>query len=281
MSLEWIPVIGTEGYVILSIIGIASLVLAGGRVSVAGPAGVSGQSRASRKTVPRRVIAAEASKTSANQISYSRNIMKAVSWIASGVGLALKAVLVWLPRNFFRVVSLLLRSALMGANPKARPSNAGALAVERELDDDMENGEKPLDEATQWSRINGVVDQGIDKARQIGDLHEAAARQLDAVDYAYERMLVELREILPNVSEAQIVCRSNRDAAYEQAAAVSLQANVDPELPVTAMAKDSCMADGSAFDDTMSAVGELEEVLKQVGETTPAHGDKADQSVAA
>jgi predicted secreted protein len=52
----------------------------------------------------------------------------------------------------------------------------------------------------------------------IETLHEAAGRQLDAVDYAYERMLLELSEVLPDVTENRTVCRANRDEAYAEAA---------------------------------------------------------------
>lgn len=73
-----------------------------------------------------------------------------------------------------------------------------------------------LDANTQWHRLTGVITEGIERAERIEDLHDAAASQLDAVDYAYERMLKELQEVLPGVSQAQVVCRSNREEAYAE-----------------------------------------------------------------
>ncbi|MBU1211308.1 MAG: hypothetical protein KJ587_08555 [Alphaproteobacteria bacterium] len=71
-----------------------------------------------------------------------------------------------------------------------------------------------MDSETQWSRVNSIVNEGLAQARQIEELHEAAARQLDAVDYAYERMLLELREVLPGVAATRSVCRTHRDEAH-------------------------------------------------------------------
>jgi len=74
-----------------------------------------------------------------------------------------------------------------------------------------------MDSETQWSRVNSIVNEGLAQAKQIEELHEAAARQLDAVDYAYERMLLELREVLPGVAATRFVCRTNRDEAHAEA----------------------------------------------------------------
>ncbi len=75
-----------------------------------------------------------------------------------------------------------------------------------------------MDTQTQWARVSRVVEDGIQQATEIEALHEAAGRQLDAVDYAYERMLLELSEVLPDVTENRSACRANRDEAYAEAA---------------------------------------------------------------
>lgn len=71
-----------------------------------------------------------------------------------------------------------------------------------------------MDSETQWLRVNEIVNEGLAQAKEIEELHAAAARQLDAVDYAYERMLLELRDVLPGVVESRLVCRTHRDEAY-------------------------------------------------------------------
>ncbi len=92
-----------------------------------------------------------------------------------------------------------------------------------------------LDANTQWQRVTGVVTDGIERAERIEDLHDAAASQLDAVDYAYERMLKELQEVLPGVSQAQVVCRSNREEAYAEISAETehvVMSEVEPDVIV-------------------------------------------------
>ncbi len=93
----------------------------------------------------------------------------------------------------------------------AKPNAAGVSAGAEEQDERM-------DTQTQWDRVSRVVEDGIQKAKEIEALHQAAGRQMDAVDYAYERMLLELSEVLPDINENRSVCRANRDQAYAEAA---------------------------------------------------------------
>ena len=71
-----------------------------------------------------------------------------------------------------------------------------------------------IDEPTQWQRVSNVVEGGISQARGIKVLHESASRQLDAVDYAYERMLNELQDVLPGVGDNVASCQTQRNDAY-------------------------------------------------------------------
>lgn len=125
-------------------------------------------------------------------------------------------------------VRVLVGSALeIGKNAASRsvalrPAQIGRAGSQSEFVDATSEFAAPgeelrLDFETQWQRVTGVVTDGIERAERIEGLHEAAASQLDAVDYAYERMLEELQTVLPGVSQAQVVCRSNREEAYAEA----------------------------------------------------------------
>lgn len=81
-----------------------------------------------------------------------------------------------------------------------------------------------MDPETQWTRVTQVVAEGVDKAKEIEELHEAATRQLDAVDYAYERMILELREVLPALAEEQPTVGNASEEETEVATGVILEA---------------------------------------------------------
>ena len=99
----------------------------------------------------------------------------------------------------------------------ATPNLQVAEPTAAEASANVEDPEGRIDSQTQWERVSGIVADGIEKASDIEALHDAAGRQLDAVDYAYERMLLELSEVLPDVTENRSVCRANRDEAYAEA----------------------------------------------------------------
>lgn len=119
-----------------------------------------------------------------------------------------------------REKSLTMDVAAAGAAPVRAPQSRTSQAYRHAgLEGDASHrGEYPLiDEPTQWHRVSRLVEDGLGKAREIEDLHDAASRQLDAVDYAYERMLHELKDILPGVAASVEVVRANRSEAYQQA----------------------------------------------------------------
>lgn len=177
MNLYMVPVIGFEGAVILAIIAVVSLALAGVRSSLSAPR--------SHPKKGRLAISSPVPK---------RTVEKADTFAAPSGRVALSAT----PK-------------LEAAEPTA---NVPTVA---EASEGVEEPGNRMDLQTQWDRVSGIVEDGIEKANDIEALHDAAGRQLDAVDYAYERMLLELSEVLPDVTENRSVCRANRDEAYAEA----------------------------------------------------------------
>lgn len=110
-----------------------------------------------------------------------------------------------------------------------------------EASEGVEEPEDRMDTQTQWNRVSGIVADGIEKANDIEALHDAAGRQLDAVDYAYERMLLELSEVLPDVTENRSVYRANRDEA-DVALAASLAKEAAEQLSETLAESDGLAA---------------------------------------
>ena len=56
-----------------------------------------------------------------------------------------------------------------------------------------------LSHEEQWDRVSNVISDSIETARKVDDIHASAARQLDAVDYEYFKMIDELSSLLPHV----------------------------------------------------------------------------------
>jgi hypothetical protein len=209
-----IPIIGFEGAVILSIIAIVSLGLAGVRFSFPssrpGPKGRSANSG----SAPRRTIA--------------RTDVRTASWMRNTSGFFLRSMsLVWafvsFPLRMFKggLDKPSNGTVVTSPNPVSQPASSDievAAPSATEASAGVEEPDERMDTQTQWARVSRIVEGGIEKANEIEALHEAAGRQLDAVDYAYERMLLELSEVLPDVTENRSVCRANRDEAYAEAA---------------------------------------------------------------
>lgn len=225
MNLYMIPVIGFEGAVILSIIAIVSVGLAGVRFSFANSQPGSKERSPNSGLAPRRAVA--------------RKDVRTASWMRSTFGFFLRSMsLVWAlvlsPLRLFKggldkpsngmvvtspvTVSQHASSELEVAAPSASEACAG-----------VEERDERMDTQTQWARVSRVVEDGIQKANAIEALHQSAGRQLDAVDYAYERMLLELSEVLPDVTENRSVCRANRDKAFANAAA-AFEADLADEI---------------------------------------------------
>lgn len=55
----------------------------------------------------------------------------------------------------------------------------------------------PMTLEEQWGRITGVIRAAIESFGRIEDLHAAAARQIDAADYALSQLLHDLRAAMP------------------------------------------------------------------------------------
>lgn len=263
LTVEWMPVIGFEGAIVLTIIAVVSVVLAGARTTSANAGGSTTSTGVTGRLVLRRSVQTKSFNAPANQFRFFAAFAHVAWRVSTAVGVVFKAVLIRFPLFLLRVVSFSFRTQSR-TERLARPLDAAVLAVDSESEDRMDDGVKTLDDAAQWSKITKVVDDGISKAHEIEELHEAAARQLDAVDYAYERMLVELRDVLPNVLEAQSVCRTNRDEAYA-------------EMDAAACAVDAPAAEGDRdFDER-----EQHQELLRLARSSAAGEQKPDQSVAA
>jgi hypothetical protein len=208
-----IPAIGFEGAVILSVIAIVSLGLAGIRFSFANVPRAPGDQPAGR-ALPIRVVARTGTETASGGQSNHGFItqLTRLIWAISSF-----------PLRLFRSIpeEKSVKELAPPCDPISQlvspvpdcPQTRGAKVGARDADWD-----ERMDTQTQWDRVSRVVEGGIEKANEIETLHEAAGRQLDAVDYAYERMLLELSEVLPDVTENRTVCRANRDEAYAEAA---------------------------------------------------------------
>lgn len=59
-----------------------------------------------------------------------------------------------------------------------------------------------IDVGRQWTRVASVVAGTVDRARQLGEMQEAAARQLDSTDYALHCLVRDLGDILPGMARA-------------------------------------------------------------------------------
>ena len=215
MNLYMIPVIGFEGAVILSIIAIVSMGLAGVRFSFANSQPGSKERSPNSGLAPRRAVARKDVPTASWMRSTFRFFLRSMSLVWALVLSPLRLFKGGLdkPSNGMVVtssvtVSQYASSELEVAAPSASEACAG-----------VEERNERMDTQTQWARVSRVVEDGIHKANAIEALHQSAGRQLDAVDYAYERMLLELSEVLPDVTENRSVCRANRDEAFAKAAA--------------------------------------------------------------
>ncbi len=56
----------------------------------------------------------------------------------------------------------------------------------------------------QWNRISIFLSCSVESARTAGEMHTSAARQLDAVDYEYLKMIDELGALMPEVAMARV-----------------------------------------------------------------------------
>ncbi len=223
MTFELLPLLGVEGIIIFSLILIVSLGLAGFRLSVAGATGQleNGQSVGSLLRVRQRLATRSAAPV---QVPEQRSRLGAVPVIAGWILTAVRNSAAKTSANQSKIIRDRPALGRVKGAPAVEP-------VQSEDDSDfVDDGRagvsgiepKRMDSDTQWDRVNKIVTEGLGKAKEIETLHEAAARQLDAVDYAYERMLMELRDVLPGVVESRSICRTNRDDAY---AAVTTDAN--------------------------------------------------------
>lgn len=237
VNTELLPLLGVEGIVIFSLIVLLSFVLAGFRLPLAEgngrrPDGSStGPLLRVRQRLPTRPLAQLRAPVRRHQQAVAFEV---AGWIiAAGRIWAAKA-----RANQSKINSSHSACGRVKAQRPLRP-------VQSVDDSDFvvdgrasvsENEPQLMDSDTQWTRVNRIVNEGLGRARQIETLHEAAARQLDAVDYAYERMLVELRDVLPQVAQNRSTCRSNRDDAYAEASREAIEA-VPVDAPVTEVAK--------------------------------------------
>ncbi|MDX2287539.1 MAG: hypothetical protein NW217_01780 [Hyphomicrobiaceae bacterium] len=86
----------------------------------------------------------------------------------------------------------------LGAVAAARPILPLAPAAPASGDtESVRVPERPLAVDAQWDRTAESVALTIEGARRMTELHVGATRQLDAVDYAYTRMLDELAAVMP------------------------------------------------------------------------------------
>ncbi|MDX2257772.1 MAG: hypothetical protein NW205_02540 [Hyphomicrobiaceae bacterium] len=89
--------------------------------------------------------------------------------------------------------------------------------------------EAPMGRQAHWERIEREVRRSITAAETAHSLHGEAGRQLDAVDYAYHRMIAELADYLP-VGAA---------AAAPPASSATLAESLPPPAPASAAARSS------------------------------------------
>jgi hypothetical protein len=208
------PLLGIEGIILFSIIALVSLGLAGVRsraASANGASKVDGErgerGRLSRRPLLRGVLAAS------RKNSERGRVFRRIARAARGAFGVAPAAIEHLSRA---VKDVSVRIGDIGPSREALPP--AQASAERSATDVIEiapaQADLRMDPDRQWTRVTGIIAEGIEKAREVEDLHEAAARQLDAVDYAYERMLVELRDVLPGLAEAQSECRAQREGDY-------------------------------------------------------------------
>lgn len=226
-----LPLIGTEGLIIFMVIVLVSLIavrmLAPYSVHTEVPLGLAAaeddRPQPKRVTATRRVVrkssgfrlpVVSALPVDRAQIAAAKYRQAALGAIDRGAAFAGKArgsVRAFLngaaeKKGAYRRASV---RPMFAMSAEKQNLDEAATSVVRDAHDELH-----LDGDVQWDRLNDFVAEGIARTQQVEDLHDAAARQLDAVDYAYERMLLELSEVLPGVVGAQETCRSNRDEAY-------------------------------------------------------------------
>lgn len=235
MTSELFSILGIEGIAIFSLVLLVSLGLSGVRLSAAGLAGgvSSPQSDRGRLNLRHRLAV---QKTVLKEATGVRLRATDVVKFAGSVFAQVRKEAAQESANQSRI--RFRHAALEGV--KIAPVAGQAKFVGESVPVDeccagvSENEPQRMDADKQWMRVNRIVAEGLGKAKEIESLHEAAARQLDAVDYAYERMLVELKDVLPAVVEARTVCRTNRDNDYataeqaEQAELAFLEAGLQP-----------------------------------------------------
>jgi len=209
---------GIEGIAIFSLIVLVSIALAGFRLSAAGMNdGVARKAGAvvggGRRPIRHRLATRLAHPAQSTAIrSRSRDVVRLAAWfLAAAPGETAQRLANQSGFDSRRIgftgvrAAPALAPAQCAADPATSNDHSACVAS---------GGPQRMDSETQWSRVNSIVNEGLAQARQIEELHEAAARQLDAVDYAYERMLLELREVLPGVAATRSVCRTHRDEAH-------------------------------------------------------------------
>lgn len=244
MTFELFSHLGVEGIAIVSLILIASFGLAGFRLSGAGGIGsIAAAGPAWGRMRLRRRSADELTARRERSPGKSRTgqAVKLGKWVWAAVGkegpqaAANQSMIRFRHADFDGVKepAVAFDEQPVGVGASDGDACAGVSNSEPQL----------MDSDKQWTRVNAIVAEGLGKAREIESLHEAAARQLDAVDYAYERMLLELKDVLPAVVEARMVCRTNRDDAYAAVtanpvettnAAGDFAASAGPSTPVSA-----------------------------------------------
>lgn len=227
MNIELFPILGIEGIIVLSIILLVSLGLSGIRMPVQRYAGSITESHTEGKSsvlagkqmgrglrVRRRLVedVIHQPDPSAENASKSTERAKIAAWIFSPVRRSAAQTVA----NQSKMIRQCRETERVKASPVFLPVEK---RVEGKLTEDkragvLRNELRRMDSDTQWTRVNGIVNEGFDRAKGIESLHEAAGRQLDAVDYAYERMLLELGEVLPAVLETRTICRTNRQEAH-------------------------------------------------------------------
>ncbi len=216
MPFEIPAVLGPEGMIILGGILLVSLALSGfrfagafagiggGRTYDAGSEGkhlpVRAQDAAQAKASVRR---AKRSAKRAERPTKSRGLMQ-LGRFAADVVAGVRSEQALESRKL--AVKKANASLLLGAG---RAETGLAAATHGDIAKAAEA--KTLEHDDQWERVNAIIREDIDRAHQAAAFHSAAERQLDAVDYAYERMLVELTAVLPGVAATRKDWRDQRE----------------------------------------------------------------------
>jgi hypothetical protein len=123
--------------------------------------------------------------------SVSRNALELVSALkahATSVG-RWKHESIAMLRSFIARGTVLggLWASLAAADIPARAPIAVARIIEQ----------VPLTIEVQWKRVTAIVQAGVDAIQRLAALHAAAARQIDAAEYALAQLIHDLRTAMP------------------------------------------------------------------------------------